>query len=88
MQVTDVRVRKLYPDGKLKAVGSVTLDDQFVIHDVRVIQGESGLFMAMPSRKTPEGNFRDVCHPITQEARSMIEGAVLKAYEEAVATPS
>ncbi|MHB9059263.1 MAG: septation regulator SpoVG, partial [Bacillota bacterium] len=73
MQVTDVRVRKVLPDGKMKAIASVTLDDEFVVHDVRVVQGQNGLFIAMPSRKTPEGTFRDVAHPITAEVREMIQ---------------
>ncbi|MHB8926759.1 MAG: septation regulator SpoVG [Bacillota bacterium] len=85
MQVTDVRVRKVLPEGKMKAVASVTLDDEFVVHDVRVVEGQNGLFIAMPSRKTPEGTFRDVAHPITAEAREMIQAAVLKAYEEGAA---
>ncbi len=84
MQVTDVRVRKVLPDGKMKAVASVTLDDEFVVHDVRVVEGANGLFIAMPSRKTPEGTFRDVAHPITAEAREMIQEAVIRAYEEGV----
>ncbi|MHB0884383.1 MAG: septation regulator SpoVG [Bacillota bacterium] len=85
MQVTDVRVRKVLPDGKMKAIASVTLDDEFVVHDVRVVQGQNGLFIAMPSRKTPEGTFRDVAHPITAEVREMIQAAVLKAYEDGAA---
>ncbi|MHB8758281.1 MAG: septation regulator SpoVG [Bacillota bacterium] len=84
MQVTDVRVRKVLPDGKMKAIASVTLDDEFVVHDVRVVQGQNGLFIAMPSRKTPEGTFRDVAHPITAEVREMIQDAVIRAYGEGV----
>lgn len=83
MKVTDVRVRKLNPEGRMKAVASVTLDGEFVVHDVRVVEGHNGLFVAMPSRKTPEGEFRDIAHPITSEAREHIQGAVLRAYSEA-----
>lgn len=84
MEVSDVRVRRVLPDGKLKAICSVTLDEAFVVHDVRVVEGLERLFIAFPSRKMPEGNFRDVCHPITAEAREMVETAVIKAYREAV----
>ncbi|HCJ11470.1 MAG TPA: transcriptional regulator [Clostridiales bacterium] len=85
MKVTDVRVRRLNPEGRMKAVASVTLDGEFVVHDVRVVEGHNGLFVAMPSRKTPEGEFRDIAHPITSEARERIQSAVLKAYSEAQA---
>lgn len=83
MQVTDVRIRKVLPEGKMKAIASITIDDEFVVHDVRVIEGTEGLFIAMPSRKTPEGTFRDVAHPITADAREMIQQAVLNAYNNA-----
>jgi len=83
MQVTDVRIRKVLPEGKMRAIASITLDDEFVIHDVRVIEGTDGLFIAMPCRKTPEGTFRDVAHPITADAREMIQQAVLNAYNNA-----
>ncbi|ADG81023.1 SpoVG family protein [Thermincola ferriacetica] len=85
MNITDVRVRKINLDGKMKAIVSITLDDQFVIHDVKVVEGQNGLFVAMPSRKTPDGEFRDIAHPITSSAREVIQTAVLKAYEEALA---
>jgi len=85
MKVTDVRVRKLSnDDGKMKAIVSLTIDEDFVVHDIRVVEGQNGLFVAMPSRKTPSGEFRDVAHPITTEARAVIQDAVLKAYEEAL----
>jgi stage V sporulation protein G len=84
MNVTDVRVRKINLDGKMKAIVSVTLDDSFVIHDVKVVEGQNGLFVAMPSRKTPTGEFRDIAHPITPGAREIIQSAVLRAYEEAI----
>lgn len=84
MNVTDVRVRKINLDGKMKAIVSVTLDDAFVIHDVKVVEGQNGLFVAMPSRKTPEGEFRDIAHPITSNAREIIQSAVLEAYQNAL----
>lgn len=83
MQITDVRLRKMATDGKMKAVASVTLDGEFVIHDVKVVEGLKGLFVAMPSRKTPDGEFRDVAHPITQEARERIQKAVLEVFQSA-----
>ncbi|TYO96981.1 MULTISPECIES: septation regulator SpoVG [Desulfallaceae] len=84
MNVTDVRVRKVLTEGKMKAIVSVTLDDMFVIHDVKVVEGQNGLFVAMPSRKTPGGEFRDIAHPINTFAREIIQDAVLKAYSEAI----
>ncbi len=83
MNVTDVRVRKILTDGKMKAIVSVTLNDMFVIHDVKVVEGQKGLFVAMPSRKTPDGEFRDIAHPINSSAREIIQSAVLDAYEKA-----
>ncbi len=84
MNITDVRVRKINQDGKMKAIVSVTIDDAFVIHDVKVVEGQNGLFVAMPSRKTPEGEFRDIAHPITSSAREIIQTAVLEAYQNAL----
>ncbi|ACV61157.1 SpoVG family protein [Desulfofarcimen acetoxidans DSM 771] len=84
MHVTDVRVRKILAEGKMKAIVSVTLNDAFVIHDVKVVEGQTGLFVAMPSRKTPNGEFRDIAHPINSSAREIIQVAVLQAYEETV----
>lgn len=84
LNITDVRVRKINMEGKMKAIVSVTLDDAFVIHDVKVVEGQNGLFVAMPSRKTPDGEYRDIAHPISTDARSIIQSAVLKAYEEAL----
>lgn len=84
MHVTDVRVRKILTEGKMKAIVSVTLDDMFVIHDVKVVEGQNGLFVAMPSRKTPDGEFRDIAHPINSSAREVIQLAVLQAYSEAI----
>ena len=84
MHVTDVRVRKILAEGKMKAIVSVTLNDAFVIHDVKVVEGQTGLFVAMPSRKTPNGEFRDIAHPINSSAREVIQVAVLQAYKEAI----
>ena len=83
MQVTDVRVRKILPDGKMKAIVSVTLNDMFVIHNVKVVEGQNGLFVAMPSSKTPDGEYRDIAHPINSQAREIIQSAVLSAYNSA-----
>ena len=84
MNITDVRVRKINAEGKMKAVVSVTFDNAFVVHDVKVVEGMNGIFVAMPSRKTPEGEFRDIAHPISAAAREVIQTAVLKAYQEAI----
>ncbi|HOO27125.1 MAG TPA: septation regulator SpoVG [Lachnospiraceae bacterium] len=84
MNITDVRVRKVAKDGKMKAVVSITLDDEFVIHDIKVIEGEKGLFIAMPSRKTAEGEYRDIAHPIRSEAREKIQKVILEGYEKAL----
>ena len=82
MQITDIRVRKTYDEGKMKAIVSVTFDDQFVIHDIKIIEGDNGVFIAMPSRKMPNGEFKDIAHPINLETRVTIQNEVLKAYEE------
>ncbi len=80
MEVTDVRIRKVLDEGKMKAIVSVTLDDAFVVHDIKVVEGQNGLFVAMPSRRTPNGEFRDIAHPINASARARIQDAVLEAY--------
>lgn len=82
MKVTDVRVRKVNNEGKMKAIVSVTFDDEFVVHDIKVIEGQNGLFIAMPSRKMPDGEFRDIAHPINSETRSKIQEAVFAEYEK------
>lgn len=82
MKITDVRIRKMTKEGNMKAVASVTLDNEFAIHDIKIIEGEKGLFIAMPSRKTPEGEYRDIAHPISHEAREVLQSAVLEAYEK------
>lgn len=84
MQITDVRVRKLSTDGKMKAIISITFDDEFVIHDIKVIEGQNGLFIAMPSRKTPDGQFKDIAHPINADTREKIQVSILDAYKKAV----
>lgn len=84
LNITDVRIRKINIEGKMKAIVSVTIDEEFVIHDVKVVEGQNGLFVAMPSRKTPEGEYRDIAHPITPIAREKIQTAVLQAYQEAI----
>jgi stage V sporulation protein G len=81
MNITDVRLKKVNSDGKMKAIASITIDDAFVVRDIRVIEGQNGLFVAMPSRKTPEGEFRDIAHPITSDARELIQSAILKEYD-------
>lgn len=81
MEITDVRVRKITAEGRMKAVVSVTFDNEFVVHDIKVIESQNGLFIAMPSRKTPEGEFKDIAHPINAEMREKIQRAVLDQYE-------
>jgi len=80
VKVTDVRIRKMNEEGRMKAIVSITLDDQFVVHDVRVIEGNTGLFVAMPSKRTPSGEFKDIAHPINSEARQHIEKEVIDSY--------
>ena len=82
MQITDVRVRKINSEGKMKAIVSVTFDDCFVVHDIKIIEGQNGPFIAMPSRKMPDGEFKDIAHPINSQTRSLIQESVFKAYEE------
>jgi len=81
MDITDVRVRTIGEDGKLKAIVSVTFDDEFVVHDIKVIEGQNGLFIAMPSRKMNEGDFRDIAHPLTSETRNRIKEAIFEKYD-------
>ena len=81
MQITDVRIRKVAKDGKMKAVVSITIDNEFVVHDIKVIEGEKGLFIAMPSRKAADGEYRDIAHPINSDTRNMIQTLILEQYE-------
>ncbi len=85
MKITDIRVRKINTEGRMKAVVSVTFDDAFVVHDIKVIEGQDKLFVAMPSRKTPDGEFKDIAHPINAETREIIQKAVIEKYNEAAA---
>ena len=87
MQVTDVRVRKVAKEGKLKAVVSITMDDEFVVHDIKVIEGEKGLFIAMPSKKTATGEYRDVAHPLNSSTRDRIQDIILDKFREAMQEP-
>lgn len=82
MEITDVRVRRVEKEGKMKAVVSITVDDVFVIHDIKVIEGEKGLFIAMPSRKSADGEYRDIAHPINSDTRKRIQELILSKYEE------
>lgn len=86
MTITDVRVRKIAKDGKMKAVVSVTFDNEFVVHDIKVIEGEKGLFIAMPSRKTADGEYRDIAHPINSDTRQQMQDMILDEYEKAIPT--
>ncbi|MDR1439088.1 MAG: septation regulator SpoVG [Clostridiales bacterium] len=81
MEITDVRIRRIEVEGKMKAVASVTFDNEFVVHDIKIIESQNGLFIAMPSRKTPDGDFKDIAHPINAYAREKLQTAVLGKYE-------
>ena len=83
MQITDVRVRKIEKEGKMKAIVSITIDNEFVVHDIKVIEGEKGLFIAMPSRKAADGEYRDIAHPINSGTRDMIQSVILEKYATA-----
>ena len=82
MRITDVRVRRITQSGKMKAVVSITLDNEFVVHDIKVIDGEKGLFIAMPSKKSADGEYRDIAHPINADMRKLVEDAILQTYRE------
>ena len=82
MEITDVRIRKIATEGKMKAIVSITFDNEFVVHDIKVIEGQSGLFIAMPSRKTPDGEFKDIAHPINTQTREKIQTAILDEYQK------
>ncbi len=87
MNITDVRVRKITKEGKMRAVVSITLDNVFVVHDIKVIEGEKGMFIAMPSKKASDGEYRDIAHPINSQTRDMIQKTVLEAYDKAMLEP-
>lgn len=82
MQITDVRIRKVEKEGKMKAVVSITIDEEFVVHDIKIIEGEKGLFIAMPSRKAADGEYRDIAHPINSDTRDRIQKLILEKYQE------
>ena len=84
MKITDLRIRKVEKDGKMKAVVSITLDGEFVVHDIKVIEGEKGLFIAMPSRKASDGEYRDIAHPINSSTRDTIQMTILEKYQESL----
>ena len=84
MRITDVRVRKMTQDSKMKAIVSITIDDEFVVHDIKVIEGEKGLFIAMPSKKATDGEYRDIAHPINSSTRERIQSIILEEYEKAL----
>ncbi len=85
MQITDVRVRKITKEGKMKAIVSITLDEEFVVHDIKVIEGDKGLFIAMPSKKASDGEYRDIAHPINSSTRDNIQRTILDNYVKALA---
>ena len=85
MNITDVRVRKVAKEGKMKAVVSITIDDEFVVHDIKVIEGEKGLFIAMPSRKATDGEYSDIAHPINSVTRDRIQKMILDKYQDVMA---
>ncbi len=84
MQITDVRVRRIAKEGKMRAIVSITLDDEFVIHDIKVIEGDKGLFIAMPSKKAADGEYRDIAHPINSSTRERLQNIILEQYERTV----
>jgi stage V sporulation protein G len=85
MVITDVRIRKLHSEGRMKAIVSITFDDAFAVHDIKVVEGDKGLFVAMPSKRMPDGEYKDIAHPISSGVREMVQSAVLKEYEAALA---
>ncbi len=87
MQITDVRVRKMAKEGKMRAIVSITIDDEFVIHDIKVIEGDKGLFIAMPSKKATDGEYRDIAHPINSSTRERIQSMILNRYQNALLEP-
>ncbi len=87
MQVTDVRVRKIAKEGRMKAIVSITLDEEFVVHDIKVIEGDKGLFIAMPSKRTADGEYKDIAHPINASTREAIQEVILESYRKALEEP-
>ena len=84
MQITDIRIRSVEKDGKMKAVVSITIDDEFVVHDIKIIEGEKGMFIAMPSRKAADGEYRDIAHPINTATRERLQSMILSKYQESL----
>ena len=84
MEITDIKIRKINAEGRMKAVVSVTFDDSFVVHDIKVIEGQEKLFIAMPSRKTPDGEFKDIAHPINADMRETLQNMILGKDEESL----
>ena len=84
MEITDVKIRKLFDEGPMKAIASVTLDNQLAVHDIKVISAREKLFIVMPSRKNPDDTYRDIVHPISAQFRGMLENAIIESYEAAV----
>ncbi len=82
MQITDIRIRGVEKEGKMKAVVSITIDDEFVVHDIKIIEGDKGMFIAMPSRKAADGEYRDIAHPINTETRERLQNMILERYRE------
>lgn len=87
MKITDVRVRKVAKEGKMKAIVSITIDNEFVVHDIKVIEGEKGIFIAMPSKKSTDGEYRDIAHPISSQVREKIQTEIMRRYEEVLLEP-
>ena len=87
MQITDIRIRRMDKEGKMKAVVSITIENEFVVHDIKIIEGEKGLFIAMPSRKAADGEYRDIAHPINSGTRDSIQKIILESYEKALSMP-
>ena len=84
MQITDIRIRSVEKEGKMKAVDSITIDDEFVVHDIKIIEGEKGMFIAMPSRKAADGEYRDIAHPINTATRERLQSMILSKYQESL----
>ena len=84
MQITDIRIRSVEKEGKMKAVVSITIDDEFVVHDIKIIEGEKGMFIAMPSRKAADGEYRDIAHPINTDTRERLQSMILSKYQESL----
>lgn len=84
MQITDVRVKKISREGKMRAIVSITIDNEFVVHDIKVIDGDKGLFIAMPSKKSLDGEYRDIAHPINSDTRENVQSIILEKYNEAL----